>query len=191
MTSSISSPSLHLKLHQRIKRQTGKYSNYRCNLGYPKPWTKVRKMTPKGLSANDYLLFLKQTSNHQTQNIGTTVPTWPPSTMVVFVHQPWCCHAMINNFDPSRRASKPKWAQSSWSIDDPFPLPYLSKSLLPIFQRHQSIKINNAHTVEKFYFLFNKFWGLRFRLSTFVPNSNICQIRLKSKFKSSFNDLKS
>ena len=64
---------------------------------------------------------------------------------------------MINNFDPSRRASKPKWAQSSWSIDDPFPLPYLSKSLLPIFQRHQSIKINNAHTVEKLQLSFNKY----------------------------------
>ena len=159
MTSSISSPSLHLKLHQRIKRQTGKYSNYRCNLGYPKPWTKVRKMTPKGLSSQmtTYFFSLADFQSSDSQNIGTTIPTWPPSTMVVFVHQPWCCHAMINNFDPSRRASKPKWAQSSWSIDDPFPLPYLSKSLLPIFQRHQSIKINNAHTVVKLNYLFNKY----------------------------------
>ena len=191
MTSSISSPSLHLKLHQRIKRQTGKYSNYRCNLGYPKPWTKVRKMTPKGLSAQmtTYFFSLADFQSSDTKY-------WHHCTNLTaiyhggFVHQPWCCHAMINNFDPSRRASKPKWAQSSWSIDDPFPLPYFSKSLLPIFQRHQSIKINNAHTVEKFYFLFNKFWGLRFRLSTFVPNSNICLIRLKSKFKSSFYDSK-
>ena len=46
------------------------------------------------------------------------------------------------------------------------------------------------HTVRKLYFLF-KIWTPRIRLNTFVPNSNIFQIRLKSEFKTSFYDPRS
>ena len=60
----------------------------------------------------------------------------------------------------------------------------------PYIEVGNQIFKSTSHTVLKLYFWF-KIWTPRIRLNTFVPNSNIFQIRLKSEFKTSFYDPRS